>query len=76
MRTIFTGLTALLMLTVVLQFSLAGRGVYDPPAHDDPLAPHRALGHLAALLGAATVLVGAAASCPAASSDARRSSSG
>jgi Kef-type K+ transport system membrane component KefB len=64
MRKVFTGLTALLMLAVVLQFFLAGSGAFDTAPNDESFGPHRALGYLILLLAVVAALVGALARIP------------
>jgi hypothetical protein len=64
MRKLFTGLTALLLLAVVIQFFLAGSGAFDPASNDESFAPHRALGYLTVVLTLVTAVVGALARVP------------
>ncbi|MDV3220311.1 DUF6220 domain-containing protein [Intrasporangium sp.] len=64
MRKVFTGLTALLLLAVVLQFFFAGSGAFDPAPNDESFGPHRSLGYLTVVLTLVTAVAGALARVP------------
>ena len=64
MRRVFTGLTAALMLAVLVQFFLAGSGAFNPAPTDEAFAPHRALGYLILLFAVLLTIVGALARVP------------
>lgn len=64
MRKTFTALTALLMVTVVVQFFLAGGGAFDPAPPDESFGLHRTLGYVIVLGAVVLALVGALARLP------------
>jgi hypothetical protein len=64
MRKAFSGLTALVMLIVVVQFYLAASGAFNTAPKDESFAPHRTLGYLILLLTIIMTLVAALARMP------------
>lgn len=64
MRKVFTGLTALVMLTVVVQFYLAATGAFNTAPKDESFAPHRMLGYVILLLAVVLTAVAALARMP------------
>jgi cytochrome b561 len=64
MRKTFTGVTALLMLAVVVQFFLAASGAFDDAPADESFGPHRGVGFLILLLALLATLAAAAAKLP------------
>jgi hypothetical protein len=54
-RKVFAVMSAILVLSVVVQFFLAAFGAFDTTPHDQAFAPHRSLGM--AILGYAVVVV-------------------
>lgn len=64
MRKVFPGLTALVMLTVVVQFYLAASGAFSTAPKDESFAPHRMLGYVILLLAVVLTVVAALARMP------------
>ncbi|MGW1677370.1 DUF6220 domain-containing protein [Saccharopolyspora sp. NPDC002376] len=60
MRKVFTGLAALLLLAVLVQFYLAASGAFDSAPTEEAFQPHRVLGN-AILVLAVIVVIGAVA---------------
>ncbi|TWD75410.1 hypothetical protein FB561_6850 [Kribbella amoyensis] len=64
MRKLFSALSTLLVLAIVLQFFLAGMGAFDAAGRDESFAPHRALGYGILLIAVLLTLLAAAARLP------------
>lgn len=65
MKRAFTGVTALTMLAVVVQFFLAAVGAFDTAPKEEAFEPHRTLGYLILLLAIVVTVTGALAKVPA-----------
>lgn len=59
MRKVFVALATVLLLSVVVQFVLAGSGAFDTEPKDESFEPHRALGYLILLFAVLLTLVAA-----------------
>jgi hypothetical protein len=64
MRKAFTGLAALLMFAVVVQFFLAASGAIDTAPADEAFGPHRGLGFVTVLLAVVLTVVAAVVRMP------------
>jgi len=64
MRKAFTGLAAVLMVAIVIQFFLAASGAFDTASTEEAFRPHRMFGLATVLLAVLLTVLGAVARLP------------